>query len=497
VVGQILGDRYRILRRLGQGGMGEVFLAEHVTLGRKEALKILRAEFADHPDFVSRFRREARATNRVQHPNIVSVYDFGRLPDGRFFLAMEYAEGKRLDVLLREAGPLPLVRALPLLVQLADAVGAAHARGVIHRDLKPENLILVEHHGRSDVLKVLDFGIAKIIAPDHHESRALSRRGDVFGTPAYMSPEQFRGVGDDPRTDCYAIGCIAYELLVGAPPFAGRTMQLMHSHLNEVPDPPSRRRSEARIPAELDAVVLRLMEKDPRHRFQTGAELATALRLVPGFAPRTATPARRKSLPPILDEVTVEATTEDPRWQGDAPLDLAAHRLTLVREVGQALLDLDVTDMMLVIGLAEVQELEDQLKRTDAERAAIGSRLDALDQAAQARSAALRFALGELRFDRGEAGTDASGAQLKEKEKEIERRLAEIAAELEKGLAALSDEELTLVARQARTEERLDERVRALETVIGDLIERERERTGVAPLAARLAYERSHLGRKR
>ncbi|MBI5481290.1 MAG: serine/threonine protein kinase, partial [Deltaproteobacteria bacterium] len=192
MIGTVLDGRYRILKKLGEGGMGEVYLAEHRALGRQEALKILQAELATEREFVSRFRREARATNRVQHPNIIGVYDFGQVPDGRFYLTMEYAEGERLDALLRRVGPLPVSRALGILVQLADAVGHAHGAGVVHRDLKPENMILVEHRGRPDVLKVLDFGIAKIVAPDAPEDddppessrTALTNAGTVVGTPA-------------------------------------------------------------------------------------------------------------------------------------------------------------------------------------------------------------------------------------------------------------------------------------------------------------------------
>src|SRR5258706_1829378 len=173
MIGTFVDSRYCILRKLGEGAMGEVYLAEHVNLGRKEALKIIRPAHASDPEFVARFRREARATNRVQHPNIVSVYDFSQLPDGRLLLCMEYADGVGLDSVLGEKQRLPLPRAVHVLHQLADAVAHAHACGVVHRDLKPENLILVEHRGRSDVLKVLDFGIAKIVAQDY-QSKCLT-----------------------------------------------------------------------------------------------------------------------------------------------------------------------------------------------------------------------------------------------------------------------------------------------------------------------------------
>src|SRR5688500_10491590 len=169
--------------------MGEVYLVEHLGLARKEALKILRSTMDDSPSLVTRFRREARATNRLQHPNIVAIHDFGRLPDGRFYIATEYAEGDSLDRVIARIGVFPVARAVPILIQLADAIDHAHSRGVIHRDLKPANLMLYERRG-GDQLKVLDFGVAKIIAPDDVDSILATGQGEIFGTPAYMAPEQ-------------------------------------------------------------------------------------------------------------------------------------------------------------------------------------------------------------------------------------------------------------------------------------------------------------------
>src|SRR5262245_44628047 len=236
--------------------MGEVFLAEHIALGRKEAIKILKPSLAADPTFVSRFRREARAVNRLRHPNIIAVYDFGQLNDNRFYLSMEYADGQSVYQLLKQAGQFEVPRALHVLGQLAYAVHHAHSRGVVHRDLKPDNLILV---GDDETLKVLDFGVAKIVATDHAESMALSNTNLVWGSPRYMSPERVRGVGDDPRSDIYAIGVMAFELLVGAPPFEGTSDEVIRAHLRKEPDAPSSWRSGAGIPAELDAVVLKCM----------------------------------------------------------------------------------------------------------------------------------------------------------------------------------------------------------------------------------------------
>jgi len=278
---------YQIVRKLGEGGMGEVYLANHTLLGRPEALKILLPRLASESEFVRRFRREARALNRVQHPNIVSVYDSGQLPDGRLYLATEYVDGTRLDDVVRAAGGrLPAWRVLHILVQLADAIDHAHHCGVIHRDLKPSNLLLVGEPGRAEILKVLDFGIAKIIAQDYEESHVVSQEGVVFGTPAYLAPECWRGNASQPALDIYAVGCVGYRLLTGAPPFSGSRMELMHAHLTAQPDPPSARLEDAGIPSELDAVILQCLAKEPERRFDRGSSMRDALERVPGYLGR-------------------------------------------------------------------------------------------------------------------------------------------------------------------------------------------------------------------
>jgi len=295
VIGTILQDRWRILSELGRGGMGEVYLAEHIALGRKEALKILKPSLAADPQFVSRFRREARAVNRLRHPNIIAIYDFGQLDDGRFYLSMEYAEGESVYAQLKRSGQFDVPRALHVLGQVAYAVHHAHSRGVVHRDLKPDNLILV---GEDETVKVLDFGVAKIVASDHQESMALSSSNLIWGSPRYMSPERVRGVGNDPRSDLYAIGVMAFELVIGTPPFAGSPDDVIRAHLKQQPAAPSSVRPELGIPPDLDALVLRCMAKKPEERFQSAADLFAALTKVPGYpdalAERLAVTRRRR-----------------------------------------------------------------------------------------------------------------------------------------------------------------------------------------------------------
>src|SRR5258706_8239262 len=293
MIGTILNDRWRIVAELGRGGMGEVYLAEHIALGRHEALKILMASIAADPQFVSRFRREARAVNRLRHPNIVSLYDFGQLEDGRFYLSMEYAAGRSVFRLLREQQVLAPGRAVHLIAQLAYALHHAHSRGVVHRDLKPGNVMVTD----DDVVKVLDFGMAKITAPDFLETTPLSVGNVIWGTARYMAPERATGIANnDPRSDLYAIGCLAFELLVGRTPFTGTPQEVIQAHLAQHPAVPSALRPEQGIPHELDAIVLRCLAKQPSDRYANAAELYAALRKVPGY-PQAKAESRRRFVP--------------------------------------------------------------------------------------------------------------------------------------------------------------------------------------------------------
>ena len=386
MIGTILHGRWRILSELGRGGMGEVFLAEHVALGRKEAVKILKASLAHDAEFVSRFKREARAVNRLQHPNIVAVYDFGRLDDGRCYLAMEYAEGILLSKLLRRDVHLSAPRALHLLGQLAYAVHHAHSRDVVHRDLKPGNLVVV---GAEETLKVLDFGMAKIVAPDLADNTPLSTTNVVWGTPRYMSPERARGIGDDPRSDLYAIGCIGFELLVGSPVFAGSSDQVLHAHLTQSPRPPSTAAPQAGIPPELDAVILRCLEKEPADRFASAAELYAALRKVPGSPAVTAEPRRRV--------VPVEREHDEPDTHGNAR--------GALRQLAEALLALGAADSRLASAVAYLRDQQASLARLEAAQDALER--DAETARAQAGERARLSALRTACIDQVKAAYDA------------------------------------------------------------------------------------------
>jgi serine/threonine protein kinase len=218
LVGMVVADRYHITRKLGEGGMGQVYLAEHVKMGRRCAIKIMMPGTMSDPDAISRFNREAANASRISHPNVCAIYDFGETPDGLIYLAMEFIEGRSLTDLLAEAGTLPLARAATMIQQTAEALQVAHDLGIVHRDLKPDN-IMVSTAREKDIVKVVDFGIAKAIGGDDGRAQKVTKTGFVVGTPEYMSPEQLAGDPVDGRSDLYSLGLVFYRMLTGASPF--------------------------------------------------------------------------------------------------------------------------------------------------------------------------------------------------------------------------------------------------------------------------------------
>jgi eukaryotic-like serine/threonine-protein kinase len=289
LVGMLLGGRYRCERKLGQGGMGAVYRAEHVGLGKPVAVKVLLERFAAQREALTRFHKEARAASMIAHENIVDVIDVGE-DSGHAYIVMELLGGRDLAQLLRDEGPLPPARAIGLLRQVCAALAAAHAKGIIHRDMKPENVFVVQREGKPDVVKLMDFGISKV-RQAHEESLRLTESGAVMGTPMYMSPEQARGdLEIDLRVDVYSVGVMCYEMVIGEPPFRHPTyLGLLSMHLNQKPEPPRKRNPN--IPPELDRVILRALEKDPAKRFQSMAEFEAALTAVEGrMTPQSVAP---------------------------------------------------------------------------------------------------------------------------------------------------------------------------------------------------------------
>lgn len=263
-IGRILAGRYALERVIGRGGMGFVFEAKHLAVGRQVAVKILRPDMARNAEAVTRFHREARAAASIGHPRIVEVFDFGHTDDGAY-LVMELLQGDDLAALIRAKGPLPVARAVALTRQIADGLRAAHARGIVHRDLKNGNVFVTQREGR-DAIKILDFGVSKAFALD--DDGPSTHQGTLVGTPHTMAPEQgLDGRSVDHRADLYALGCMLFEMLTGELPFTGQTaVEVLYKHVHEAPRRPSSLRTDAVIPHALDDLVMRLLAKDRERR---------------------------------------------------------------------------------------------------------------------------------------------------------------------------------------------------------------------------------------
>jgi serine/threonine protein kinase len=268
LIGTEIDGRYRVMELIGEGGMGKVYLAEHVEIGKRVALKVLHPSYSRMPDLVERFRREARAASKIGHPNIVDVTDSGTTADGSVYFVMEYLEGVELGSVIEREGALDVARALKITGQICRALAAAHREGIIHRDLKPENIFLITRDGTADVVKVLDFGIAKTTEAEAARERRLTSPGMAMGTPEYMSPEQAAGRPADARCDVYALGAIMYEMVTGIPPYSGDNfMEILTKKATIDPPPPLLVRSE--LPGQVSDLVMAAMARSPSDRPQS------------------------------------------------------------------------------------------------------------------------------------------------------------------------------------------------------------------------------------
>jgi serine/threonine protein kinase len=319
LVGRVIADRYHVLKVVGEGGMGRIYLAEHVRMNRQCALKVMRPSLVHDADSAARFGREASSAARIIHPNVAAVFDYGET-EGLVYLVMEYVDGEPLGEILQRGGALKPQRAVEIAKQVADALMAAHELGIVHRDLKPDNIIVTKSKSGREVAKVVDFGIAKAVAesPD----RRLTETGLVIGTPEFMSPEQLVGDPADARSDIYSLGCIFYLMLVGSPAADAPTRDAMlKRRLNELPPHPSNAKHD--LPPELDAVVVKMLAVSPADRFQTAAELRGALDQIhlPSdpdspltTSGATAVPSRPSLDPSKAPTLEVPAPTPLPAW---------------------------------------------------------------------------------------------------------------------------------------------------------------------------------------
>ncbi|MBK9069710.1 MAG: serine/threonine protein kinase [Myxococcales bacterium] len=342
LVGEVLDGRYRLIRKLGEGGMGEVYAAEHVHIEKRLAIKLLRPEIVSNQEAVNRFRQEARSASSIGHENIIAIEDFGQISDGRIYLAMELLDGQPLSDMLPSLAADP-VRALAILIQTGHGLAAAHAKGIIHRDMKPENVFVTRLSDGRDVPKLLDFGIAKVSGNDG--SNNLTRTGTIFGTPYYMAPEQALGQQVDGRTDVYAMGVILYEVFAGSLPFGGESfMGVLTQHITAMPEPIAQRAASAGrmlLPGIAD-IVAKAMHKEPAQRFATMNDMVAAMVAVyrnvsgPGMsahimsaqgmagaslqgAPGAAAMSGALGLQPMSVAAVAAPAARDPRAAGFAP----------------------------------------------------------------------------------------------------------------------------------------------------------------------------------
>jgi serine/threonine-protein kinase len=315
LVGRVLADRYHILKRIGEGGMGRVYLGEHVKMNRQCAIKVMNPALVNDAESAARFAREASSAARIIHPNVAAVFDYGE-SDGLIYLVMEYVDGQPLSRILAREAPLSVERALDLARQIADGLGAAHELGIVHRDLKPDNILVTRTRTGREVPKVVDFGIAKAVQDTTGES--LTRTGLVIGTPEFMSPEQLLGDPVDARSDLYALGCILHLMLTAAPPFAAGTReQMIKRRLTD--DAPHVQQLDPGLPDSVDRIVERLLARSPGERYGSAAEVRDAL---------AGTHARRTPA-----NATARVTLDTPRSAPTMPFASAAIAPTEVTEV--------------------------------------------------------------------------------------------------------------------------------------------------------------------
>lgn len=321
LIGMILDNRYQIMSKLGEGGMGSVYAAEHILLKKNVAIKVLRYDLARKEDVVKRFQNEAIAASRIGHENIIEVTDFGRTPDGSVYFVMEHLNGLALADVIQKSGSIPMKRAIPILLQITKALSVAHSQGIIHRDLKPENIVLIDKPDRKDFVKILDFGISKMLDTSDRAEK-LTAMGMIVGTPEYMSPEQAAGMSVDKRTDIYSLGVIMYEMMTGRLPFlADNAIRILMMHQTEKPQRP--REINPEIHNQMEQIILKCMEKKPEDRFQDMTEITQALIQLLSSSARAVEPKKTIAFNPqqvisanqevAVPSVPINSTTLPPR----------------------------------------------------------------------------------------------------------------------------------------------------------------------------------------
>jgi serine/threonine protein kinase len=333
LVGQVVADRYHVMQKLGEGGMGRVYLAEHVKMGRRSAIKVMNPSMVHDPDAIARFNREASNASRISHPNVCAIYDFGETSDGLIFLAMEFIDGEPLTDLLERQGALPLPRATNIFLQTADALQAAHDLGIVHRDLKPDNIMLTKGRGSADTVKVVDFGIAKAVGGDA-SGQKVTKTGLVMGTPEFMSPEQLSGDTVDGRSDLYSLALVFFRMLSGKLPFEATTVQeAMIKRLTEEPAKLTEARPDLSFPPGLQPAFDTALARTPAERYQTVAKFAGDVAAVTGRPVTRSVPATEAKTE-LIDTPTIR--TAAPPARSKRPVLVVAATLVVILASGGA-----------------------------------------------------------------------------------------------------------------------------------------------------------------
>jgi len=460
-----------LIQEIGRGGMGTVYRARHEILERDFAVKILRSDMRRDPVVVERFKREARAASRLEHPNVVFISDFDQLPDRRFYIVMEFISGKSLRDILNTEGPMNVSRVCAVLSQIGDALDYAHEQGVIHRDLKSENIVLTQSRGR-EVAKILDFGLAKLVS-DALDMQSITNQGQIFGTPETMAPEQITGGAIDQRVDIYAMGVLTYELLVGKPPFSGHMLQVLMAHKKQAPPKPSAERKG--VPPELDELVLKCMAKEPSGRYTRASELVAVYQAV---LHQAAVTANRKTQPPSAPRQGFSSVRLDLAMDERGVLELKLHQSLL--EVAEHLRDRNLGSAHITQELASVLEQEEKIVDLRNRKHLLQTQLDSIEVSGRERAARLRHAIISLTLEtKGNLEGGAAPTKLAEDVRfqivELERRLSEVITDqersekdLEKQLALLVQELQAVEHEIRKSRDSLFDLVQAARASIGN-----------------------------
>jgi len=474
LIGTLFGGRFRIESLLGSGSMGAVCLARHEVLQRRFAIKVLHRCLLSDLSVPARFRREARAAGRIEHPHITSVFDFGHSDEGRPYIVMEYVEGPTLADAIAREGPFPLPRAINMLLQISEALTAAHAVDVIHRDLKPRNIVLTTHQDQPDYIKILDFGVAKILGLG---SSGLTSEWEKLGTPQYMPPEQCTGAAVDNRADIYSFGIVAFELLAGDVPFRGSLFDVIESHIHKEPPPLSKVAGREDIPAVVDSMVLRCLAKRPDDRYPNASALLAEIqslhqsmlagrsRSLTGEHVALSAALQHLPVPGVPGQAPAdesgdpweEPTAADwPRQGNEDPTTLHSHAL---QELACSVRDQGLGSLEISQALSLKLEAEDRVFELQSAIALIEHQKVEVEMTAREREAHLRQALNQLEHERiilqasGEEDhprmalgnnpqpneAPSPGAQLEERIIAVTGRIQQVSLQLEENVVALRE----------------------------------------------------------